>query len=97
MSLRVSIDEKRRLLQLTAAKGQNLSAVLREGLQLVETRVDEARKAGFSEGYAKGLGKFQIGCNVCGKLVTMDSEQANIRARLNDAFSTWGHKSCHDR
>lgn len=94
LSLRLSTDEREKLLKMSASTGESLSSILRQGLLLVEASTEKAREEGYKEGHTKGLGMFRIVCSVCGKTVLMDSRVEKIRAVLDDAFREWGHGKC---
>ena len=94
LSLRMNADERAKLIELGARTGQSLSAILRQGLAVVETDTQAARQAGYDQGYASGFGRFEISCTRCGKPTTMNSKNDKVRIVLDEAFSRWGHGQC---
>ena len=80
-----------KLTKLRAKSGKSQSQLLREGLGLVESKVDSAYQKGFREGY----GRFDAPCRYCGKPIKFNLRtHAEARDALIAAFSQWHHGDC---
>ncbi len=91
VSLRVTVEQKRKLDSIRKKAGQSRATILKEGLGLIEATVGEA----YTRGYRDGWGRFETPCKKCGKPMKFDIKaEPDAKASLIEAFGTWSHTNC---
>jgi len=96
VSLRVTVQELKKLDGIQKASGLSLAEVLRRTLGLHERRTMEA----YEKGRRDGLGRFEAPCSVCKKPMHFDlksSKDEKAKRVLLEAFVRWGHTPCLKR
>jgi hypothetical protein len=90
----VTIETRNKLLRVRRKAGVSLGEILRQGLGLVETNVNEA----FERGLREGWGRFETPCVRCGKPIRIDIKiHLDAKKVLEEAFRlrNWGHRTCN--
>ncbi len=90
----MTIEVRDKLRQIRRKAGVSLAEVLRQGLGLVEPKVDKAYERGLREGW----GRFETPCMRCGKPIRFDIKtHRNAEEALAETFRNWYHTTCNRR
>jgi len=106
VSFRISRDLQDRLQKVRKAEGKSIADILRIGVGLLEVKVrqeEQIREGAYEEGMEKGyelaFDQYSVSypCSVCGKSITVESEEEKefITRKMREA--RWGHADCLDR
>ncbi len=106
VSFRASKDLYDWLEAVKKAEGKSNTDVLKVGLGLIEVKrrnEKEIRDKAYEEGWQKGiesaleLCEVRYPCNVCGKEMSVDTEEEKEAIRGYIQEHGWGHRGCQDQ
>ncbi|MDP3061807.1 MAG: hypothetical protein Q8O40_01145 [Chloroflexota bacterium] len=102
VSCRVPRDVYERMEELRNSEDMSFADILKVGLGKLEPKAQQtakARKIGYGEGYDDAASRFRVTypCNVCGKPIAVQSDEAKqlIASFMNR--EGWGHGACHEK
>jgi len=106
ISCRIPRELYDRLRKAKTAEGKSFAGILKIGLGVLEANIKkeaELIKQGYASGYKKGYAeaesnfKVTYPCTICGKALTVTSQEEKEAIRRYMRENNWGHTACHEQ
>ncbi len=106
VSCRLSADVYKRLEKIKSKEKKSFADILKVGMGILEVETqqesairEKAFLQGYEEGYAEAKIEFRVDyrCNICGKVLTVSSEEERAAVAGYMREHGWGHAECHER
>jgi predicted CopG family antitoxin len=102
ISCRVAKEIYDRLQDIKKGEGRSFSDILKTGLGMLEAEAEKEDKAyseGYKKGYKKAEQKFKVtyACSVCGKIMSLTSEEEKQAAGEYMKEQGWHYDECDEK
>ena len=102
VSCRVTKEIFDRLQDIKQREKRSFADILKVGLGILKLdseKEDKAYRRGYDKGYKKAENEFKVTypCSVCGKIMSLDSEDERRAAAEYMKAHGWAHHECHEK
>jgi len=106
ISCRVSMDTYKQLEKIKSKENKSFADILKVGMGILEAKAEQesaieekAFLEGYEEGYSEAKSEFRVSyrCDICGKVMTVNSEEERAAVAEYMKEHRWGHTKCHER
>jgi predicted transcriptional regulator len=97
LSVRLSAEDKKRILNIARKSKRSISQIIKEALGLMTKDTDEIYENGYDNGFDDGWEEgsiMKLPCMKCRKEMELDIHDVKIKEAIKKAFITWHHVEC---